>query len=148
MIASLLSSIATQLNEGGLNYTVFLDIKAQTRVDPRDPRDYVRSAFGDSVVVDVIDATTGAVVVETIESSLTFPGSAGAGPSQNTLGSEEFLLLVNQLVGELKKIIDASEYILDFHVGEGHPAYPVFWDFGFLFMLPDAALVLIGSSSD
>jgi hypothetical protein len=148
VIASLLSSIAVQLNEGGLNYTVFLDAKVQPRGEARDPREYVRSAFGAGVVVDAIETTTGAVVVEAVESSLTFAGSQGMGPSQRTLDSKEFHLLVNQLTDELRKVIDTAQYVLEFRIGEGHPAYPVFWDFGFLFMLPDQVFILIGSSSD
>ncbi len=31
---------------------------------------------------------------------------------------------------------------------EGHPGYPVFWDFAFLFVSNSNATILIGSSSD
>lgn len=144
----LLSSIATQLNDAGHNYTAFFDVKVQARGEPRDPCEYVRAAFGRDAVVDATEATTGAVAIETIERSIIYAGWEGAGPSRDTLESEGFCLLVRQLIEEVSKVIAASEAVLVFHLGEGHPAYPVFWDFGFLFMLPDAVLVLIGSSSD
>lgn len=148
MIASLLSSIAAQLNEDAVNYTVFLDAKVLARSASGDPREYIRSAFGHSALVETIEATSGAVVVKTIEDSLTYAGSAHAGPPQRTLAATNFHLLLDQLVGEVRKIFVASESILEFRLSEGHPAYPVYWDFGFLFLLTDKVFILIGSSSD
>ena len=56
--------------------------------------------------------------------------------------------LLNRVVANAKATSSKANRIEKFRLDEGHPAYPVFWDFAFLFTSSDEATVLVGSSSD
>lgn len=49
---------------------------------------------------------------------------------------------------EMDKLVDGADTIMSFWLKEGHPFYPVFWDFAFLIEKNNDAIVFIGSSSD
>ncbi|NVN01011.1 MULTISPECIES: hypothetical protein [Asaia] len=49
---------------------------------------------------------------------------------------------------EVRRIVEAADTIEAFRLETGYPAYPVFWDFTYLFQSDASAGILIGSSSD
>ena len=53
------------------------------------------------------------------------------------------------LAGEsVTELVTKSEQVMGFWLKAGHPFYPVYWDYAFLFEVGNDAFVLIGSSSD
>jgi hypothetical protein len=56
--------------------------------------------------------------------------------------------LVAAVLAELKSKVDVASLLAHFWLQEGHPAYPVFWDFAFVVAGPEGGLVFLGSSSD
>jgi hypothetical protein len=52
------------------------------------------------------------------------------------------------VLSELERLTSQASLLAEFELGEGHPAYPVFWDFGYVIAGPAGGLVFIGSSSD
>ncbi|NRB82131.1 MAG: hypothetical protein HRU38_26345 [Saccharospirillaceae bacterium] len=57
---------------------------------------------------------------------------------------EDFLKLRHILESVL---MNASE-ISSFNFKEGHPFYPVFWDYSYKIVISDKTYILVGSSSD
>jgi hypothetical protein len=43
---------------------------------------------------------------------------------------------------------DRSVRVVAFRLKEGHPFYPVFWDFAFLIEIDQESILLMASSSD
>jgi hypothetical protein len=62
--------------------------------------------------------------------------------------SESFIALIDELKEALLQLAGASKKIQRFWLQDGHPAYPGFWDFAFLFWEAGKATIVIGSSSD
>lgn len=144
----LLSKIAKQLNIGGLNYSVFLKSYCLPINNQCDSFGYIRQALGSSVVAENIAVVSGEEVIEEVERSISYPGIEGSGPASKILESSEFNALRVELISELRALILNAKSVQQFRLIEGHPAYPVFWDFAFLFVLSDKVVILIGSSSD
>ena len=148
MNRSLLSAITAQLNSGALNYTVFLDYLSLPVKAQENPIQCIRAGLGEHAIVQTLRTVTVEEVIEEVESSLRYSGTEGAGPSKKTLDSPEFKSLLHQLIADLRLTLGGARRIWSFALSEGHPAYPVFWDFAFLLTLPDNVAILIGSSSD
>ena len=62
--------------------------------------------------------------------------------------SEEFARLLELTMAEVSSAVESATKIETFRFSEGHPAYPVFWDFALLFASPTETVILVGSSSD
>lgn len=142
-----LDAVANRLFEGGLNYTVFLQLYPVSTVQ-KDSVAYIREALGPSIVLDRIELVDADVVRKEVKTSLLFAGDASAGPSPTVLDSSEFLTLLAEVDVGLRELIGRSLKVERFSLREGHPTYPVFWDFAFLFSQAQTASVLVGSSSD
>jgi hypothetical protein len=95
-----------------------------------------------------IEEVQSSAVWPEIEELLLYAGDEGAGPSGSVIGSELFSAMMDELKSELGTLVGTATKVERFWIQDGHPAYPVFWDFAFLFWEDSKATVLIGSSSD
>jgi hypothetical protein len=55
---------------------------------------------------------------------------------------------MRSILESIAQLSKSSTKIKALALVEGHPAYPVFWDFAFLFLGENDCLLLVGSSSD
>jgi hypothetical protein len=143
-----LSAMASFLNSASWNYSVFLQSYNASKSVDSDSRDLIRSALGDDAVVDRLLPVTPEAVIAEVTSSLCYAGDDGAGPNKDAMKSARFKVLLASVVAEARAMADGSLQIEQFWIKDGHPAYPVFWDFAYLFTRDGDAVVLIGSSSD
>ena len=132
----------------GCNYEVFLRVY-RVPLAPDAPAEwYIAQALGQSAVIGGVVPTTGPQIVAEVEQALRYAGDAGSGPEPSALQSRHFKALVPALLAELERAISGAALLAQFRLREGHPAYPVFWDFAFVIAGPAGGLVFIGSSSD
>lgn len=148
MKQDLLEKITARLHENATNYSVFLRTYEVPYVQPMDSGALIRAGLGAEAALGGIDEVDFAIVCAEVEDALFYPGYDGAGPRDSVLQSESFVELIDELKGELLQLASASYQIQRFWLQDGHPAYPVFWDFSFLFWEEDKATIFIGSSSD
>ena len=143
-----LSKIGDLLNEDGLNYSVFLRAYEVAAREDLSSSELVCLALGSSVVIGGIHNSAATEVLPEIEASLTYAGDSSAGPSAEALNSVHFKSLLTEMLSDVQKAITESQRVEQFWLKAGHPAYPVFWDFAFLFRSSNKAIIFIGSSSD
>lgn len=143
-----LSKIGDLLNEHGLNYSVFLRAYEVGSREDLSSSEVVCLALGSSVVIGDIHNIAATEVLPEIEVSLTYAGDRSAGPSAEVLNSVHFKSLLTEILSDVRKAITESQRVEQFWLKDGHPAYPVFWDFAFLFRSSNKAIIFIGSSSD
>jgi hypothetical protein len=144
----MLDAMAEFLNADGINYTVFLR-EYLASSDPVVPTEaLVRRAVGDEVSIERVSAVSVHEVLAEVTWSLAYAGDDGAGPGRDNLQSEQFPKLLTGVIAEACRLADRSTKIEKFNFKSGHPAYPVFWDFAFLFTGDEQSVVLVGSSSD
>jgi hypothetical protein len=148
MNQSPLLEIATLLNSEGTNYTVFLRAFPCTCDAQASTEALVLSALGDEAVVERSRSVTIEEAVAAISEGLSYRGDEAAGPGVRVLKSNQFAALLNEILMELRSLAQRGALVEEVHLQEGHPAYPVFWEFGFLVRDSKEPFLLIGSSSD
>ncbi|WP_091193478.1 hypothetical protein [Formivibrio citricus] len=148
MNSARLSRIGDLLNEDGLNYSVFLRAYEVAAREDLSSSELICLALGPSVVIGGIRDIAAAEVPPEVEASLTYVGDSGARPSANVLNSVHFKNLLTEILADLHKTITESQRVEQFWLKDGHPAYPVFWDFAYLFRSSNKVTIFIGSSSD
>jgi hypothetical protein len=143
-----LTSVAEFLNSAGWNYSVFL--RSYTTLLPvgASSEQLIRAAWGSAAVIDRIETVTPTEVVSEVRSSISYVGDGGAGPDPKSMQSERFAELLATLLEEIAVAARSAIRVEKFWISAGHPAYPVFWDFAFLFTGANEAMALVGSSSD
>lgn len=105
-------------------------------------------AWHRDAIAEAIQDIAGKEVIAEVGSAISYSGFAGSGPAKSTLQSVEYAALCRELLVELQVIITESQVVKKFTLVAGHLAYPVFWDFAFLFMLSNRVVIFIGASSD
>lgn len=132
----------------GYNYQVFLRAYRVPFAPSELSAWYVAQALGPSAVVIGSVPVTGPEILSEVEQSLRYTGEEGSGPKPAVLRSQRFNELVLAVLSELEVAAAGASLRAQFWLGEGHPAYPVFWDFAYVIAGPADGLVFIGSSSD
>ncbi|KQW58443.1 MULTISPECIES: hypothetical protein [unclassified Ensifer] len=143
-----LGKIAAILNAGSTNYSVFLKLYEVQLGSQIDSTAIVQMVLGTGAVLGGIEEVqSGSVWPEVMEAVL-YVGDSSAGPSSTALKSGQFTSLVELLKAQVDTMVKTSATIEIFWLSNGHPAYPVFWDFAFLFRTDATATIFIGASSD
>jgi hypothetical protein len=143
-----LSAMADFLNQGGLNYTVFLRAYSMRHMADQGSSQLISHALGKPVVIREIGDVSTEAMVSDITDCLSYAGDEGAGPAQAAVASDHFAELLRRVIADAKSASSQAHRIEQFRLEAGHPAYPVFWAFAFLFTSSHEATVLVGSSSD
>lgn len=148
MQQDLLTQMEDLLNHGGMNYTTFLHTYAIDALRGVGLEDLVKEAIGKSVVIaNVRDVLVSDIELD-LRECLGYVGDAGAGPEEAITSSREFRDLLEKICKDMKMQSEQSNSLKSFRFKEGHPAYPVFWDFAYAFLGDDGGQILVCSSSD
>ncbi|MCA9028635.1 MAG: hypothetical protein KDA86_25740 [Planctomycetaceae bacterium] len=108
----------------------------------------VHSALGPQARVGGSTFTTKQEVLESLTSALHYDGDYGAHPNldyvQSANGQHDF----DSVVSDVIKLVDQGDLLISFWLKNGHPFYPVYWDFAFLIETSEDSILFIASSSD
>jgi len=132
----------------GINYQVFLKLYEAHHAQSAEPAGIMSAAFDTKVVVGGIAAVSQDEVLNEISTCLAYKGDESSGPIPKKLASAQFQILKSKVLDETRTLCKEANLIFIFWLKEGHPAYPVWWDFAFLFQGETHSHILIGSSSD
>ena len=143
-----LEDIAEFLNTNGWNYTVFLMCYEGPSSLHADLDSAVGRLVGSEVVVEDLGQVEEAELLAEVASCLSFVGSDGEGVEPQLVESGEFRSLLIGVMNDAKHLASRASTIRRLRILEGHPAYPVFWEFAFLFTASSKLILFIGSSSD
>jgi hypothetical protein len=132
----------------GYNYHVFLRVDRVPFAPGESAGWYVSQALGPTAVVTGTVPVASEEIATEVEQSLRYAGDAGSGPKPSALRSRRFKALVPAVLSELERAVAGASLLAAFGLREGHPAYPVLWDFAVVIAGPAGGMVFIGSSSD
>jgi hypothetical protein len=132
----------------GLNYVVAFDIHRVPRMPDATAEQYISAALGPKAIVGGLQPVAPTELLAEVERCLRYPGDRGHGPDPSALRSPEFERHVRSVLDYLKRSVAESSAVTTFWLREGHPLYPVMWDFAYLFEKAHCAVVFLGSSSD
>jgi hypothetical protein len=132
----------------GFNYCVFLKVYRCDIGGDATPLDAIQKVLGaEAIPGGLIESNKHELRTE-IDDCIRFRGDEGSGPDLLVLDSNEFKEAVTRMVTALEVEADRASKIYQFWLKEGHPDYPVFWDYAYVLMQDRRAVVLVGSSSD
>lgn len=144
----MLTEMADLLDSDGINYSVSLSLYSGLKETAGDINSVVTGLIGDDAVLDGIRNASMSEVVETLRQSLSYVGDDGAGLGPSTLRTADFSRLLESICHSVLQLSQTGSGIKSFQFVRGHPHYPVFWDFAYLFLGNDEDVLLVGSSSD
>jgi hypothetical protein len=143
-----LDGIARRLFWGSLNYSARFRVFEAGACAGESAQFVVQRALGESATLGGTYPISIAEALEDIESGFLWAGDVGSHPNRQVVGSEEYREEVRELLTEFTKWIAEATQLTGIWLKEGHPFYPVFWDYAFIVEQHPDAYVLIGSSSD
>lgn len=77
---------------------------------------------------------------------LLYKGDDGSKPLELDSKKAEIIQLLNNILSTIG--FENAEMVVEFGFKQGHPAYPVFWDFAYDIHVEDERWIFVGSSSD
>jgi hypothetical protein len=147
-INSSLEAICTKLGEDSMNYGARIRLFSSPRMAGRSVTDTVSAALGNAVVVGGTSSTDHAEFVQAIKDGLEYVGDESSFPNRAFLASDQFQKKKGEVLRFFDEFAGGADQLISFRLKEGHPFYPVFWDFAFVIEKGADSFVLIGSSSD
>jgi len=144
----LLEKICWKLSRGDVaNYVVDIEIFQGERIGNED--NSIRNILGANVVeVGEVKKSDISELLKITQEGFEFSGGESMHPNKEYLFSEEFKLEIGQALEQIKLLFSDDSEIFSFWLKNGHPFYPVFWDYAFLVRKKQKDFVFIGSSSD
>jgi len=148
MQKSLLARMEELLSHGGMNYSTFLRAYSVDDCSGLELEEIARQAIGENVSIDSIRDVSFADIDLDLRECLGYEGDVSAGPKNGITRAREFLDLLENICKDVRAESERSCVLKSFRFQEGHPAYPVFWDFSYAFFAEDECQILVCSSSD
>ena len=108
----------------------------------------VTAALGADARVGGAQSASKEDIIEALESALHYRGDEGSHPTLEYLDSPKSKEDFDAVTTEVQCILDQSDLLLSLWLENGHPFYPVFWDFAFLIEISEDSILFIASSSD
>lgn len=136
------------LHGEGKNYSVFIRTYRTDFVPGVTIQEIMQRMLGDKAIIEDIRDVNFSEVERELRAGFSYSGNDDAGPAVTTLESAQFRVLLEEICEEAKLESHRSTGLKTFRFKDGHPAYPVFWDFAFLFIGDSKCELLVGSSSD
>ena len=133
---------------GALNYCASLKVFPALEKAGSSAKEIVESALKKSVKLSHCYKYTEQEILEDVEKSLLYVGDDGAYPNLDFVKSENFKIITTKILESIKTELSKSSQVIGVSIVEGHPFYPVFWDFSFILESNENAYLVVGSSSD
>lgn len=144
-----LKQMTRNLNQGNAcNFTASARLYPAPGVGGRSLEEIVYAVLGDKVLISGSRISTGSEMIAKVKSSFEFRGDDDSHPNLDYISSDEFESDLEQLLADLKEMVQAADLIMEFWLKQGHPFKPVHWDFAFVLTRGVDASLLIASSSD
>ena len=129
----------------GINYEVWFNLYG-----PADPElslsDTLKSLISKDCEISGVLLSTPGEATSKIMDMVLYEGDTGSGPLELESKKSEISELIGKVLSSIE--IEKAEMVVEFGFKNGHPAYPVFWDFAYDIHSKGKRWVLVGSSSD
>jgi len=129
----------------GINYEVWLNLYG-----PLDPdlglEEALKIGVSKEAQLSGVVPSSPQEAISEITEMILYEGGIGHGPERLDEKREEIMSLMNKIFAIIN--IDEADLVAEFGFREGHPAYPVFWDFAYDIHSNGKRWIFVGSSSD
>ena len=129
----------------GINYEVWFNLYG-----PADPElgltDTLKSLISKDCELSGVVPSTPEEAISEIMDMVLYKGDAGSGPLELESKKAEISELMGKVFSRIG--VEDAEMVVEFGFKNGHPSYPVFWDFAYDIHSKGQRWILVGSSSD
>ena len=154
-IKSLLGKISWKLSRGGIlsggnaaNFTASIDLFSGDSAVGGET-EAIQQILGNLAVVDFVSTCNWDELSTKFNECINWPGwDEHSQPNHRYQLSTEFSNDTSELLSKLERLFEDNVGIWEFELSNGHPFYPVYWDFAYVIRRPNRDYVFIGSSSD
>ena len=148
-LAEQLDNVAARLNRGrAVNYCADFALRDAPGAGDRTFDEILPTAIGAPVAIASSAAVSPAEACSEVQRALEYRGDSGSHPNLEFLDSVDGRREIQSVVHAATELFMNADRIASIELSEGHPFYPVFWNFVFVIVrLPDA-IVFVGSASD
>ena len=129
----------------GINYEVWFNLYGPADADISLTEALKVLVSKDCSVSGVVPSSSKEAISEIMDMVL-YKGDTGSGPLELDTKKTEIRALMNKVFSLIN--IENADIVSEFGFNEGHPAYPVFWDFAYDIHSKGQRWILVGSSSD
>ena len=144
-----LSLFAKNLNTGNVwNYYASFGLYQVIDKQDSDFEAILKAGLGKQAGLATTRSTTMIEVLDEVRQALEYIGDDRSHPNRDYLSVDQFAVDVKAILDQVDSLCTAADVLAEIHLKDWHPFYPVFWDFAFLFVLKEQAVIFIGSSSD
>lgn len=144
----LFAELCAKLNRGSLNYGVDIAFFGSPKTAGSSAQSIITAALGNSAILRNTYATTTDEIIEEVEKGMNFCGDDDSHPNCDFLTSSSFEEMRTEILQRLNLFLSNADMVMGFWLKQGHPFYPVFWDFAFIVEHGFDSHLLIGSSTD
>lgn len=143
-----LRGLSKMLCRGSLNYAASFGIWEVNDLAGESFETIIRGALGNCAVLGGFFEVSPNKAVQSIRNGFLYRGDDGAYPGKNALNSIKFATKVTEVMFEIDTWVTGASQIIGFWLKEGHPFYPVFWEYAYIIESESNCHVFVGSSSD
>lgn len=129
----------------GLNYAVSLRLYGPWNSE-RGLIETLKKLISEDCELSGVLRTSSDEAKTVITNCLLYKGDEGSKPLELDSNKEEIIKLLNNMLSMIG--FENAEMVVEFGFRQGHPAYPVFWDFAYDIHVKDKRWIFIGCSSD
>ena len=148
-INKLLREACLALNKTGcLNYQVNIKLFDCGNAGGLSASKVVKIALGQEATIGNTFATSDNEIIQDLKKGFEYSGDESSHPNKDALMSPIEQAKRDKAISLIKNHLNKSTMLIGFWLKEGHPFYPVFWDFAYIIEHDKKSSILIGSSSD
>jgi len=140
--------VLDKIHTNSLNYSADLDVTWIAEKSNISVEELIRKVYGSQVLLWRSTDSQKSVFMNNIKSGLSYIGDEGSHANREYVGSDEHTRDLKNIAVKMKPILRQCSKYVSFSFREGHPHYPVFWDFAYLLECPSGYYVFVGSACD
>lgn len=142
-------SICWKMNRGDVcNFQASIDLFSGDVISSEDEVSAIKQILGSQAKPEFIEVCDMEKMLLRVRDDISWNGDEGAFPNRKYLFASDFNTDLEDALAKLRRLLKDATGFWEFVLVEGHPFYPVFWEFSFLIKSPDKNYIFIGSSSD
>ena len=129
----------------GLNYAVSLRLYGPSNSE-QGLIETLKNLISEDCELSGVLRTSSNEAKTVVTNCLLYKGDEGSKPLELDSKKAEIIKLLNNMLSSIG--FENAEMVVAFGLRQGHPAYPVFWDFAYDIHVKDKRWIFVGCSSD
>ncbi len=129
----------------GINYEVWFNLYGPAEPDV-GLSDALKSLISKDCEISGVVPSSPEEAASGIMDMVLYQGDTGSGPLELESKKAELSELMEKVLSSIE--LEEADMVVEFGFKNGHPAYPVFWDFAYDIHSKGQRWILVGSSSD